>query len=306
MDMGRLQRPSLVTDLMGAALAPATKSFYARVWNQLAEKHLPDGRLSFPMPINAVADYLATLFQRGFSPSTMFSHASAIAYGHKIRGLSDPTEDFRIRQLLNGAKKLRVATDERKALSLQDVQMFCDKLYGLGLRLSERKAFRAIFLLGFFGLLRPGELVRGGAAKHTLQLSDVTLADQRLTIRIPSSKTCQIPQRVTLEVRPDLSCCPFQAMRDFIRVRPQGGSDLFLDAAGSAISTARLTSVLKAVAQRSGMSPTGISGHCLRIGGASHGALQGMTELQLAEAGRWRSRAVRRYVRRSISVLSAT
>ena len=258
------------------------------------------------MSVDVMADYLAALFEKGSSSSTMLSHASAIAYGHKIRGFGDPTNDFRIRQMLNGAKKIRAFADTRKALTLQDIQTFCNKLYGLGLRQVERLAFRAIFLLGFFGLLRPGELVKGEASQHTLLLSDLTFSEGRLTIRIRSSKTSHTPQTLALEARPELSFCPIQAIRDFLRVRPKGCAQLFVDADLSPISTARLTGVLKSVAQRSGMSTCGISGHCLRIGGASHGALRGMTELQLAEAGRWRSHAVRRYVRRNISVLSVS
>ena len=258
------------------------------------------------MRIDTVADYLASLFHKGYSPSTLKSHASAIAYGHKIRGMSDPTDDFRIKQLLNGASRLRPTSDVRRALTLQDIQNFCDKLYWLGIPLSERLAFRAIFLLGFFGMLRLGELVKGEVQDHTLQLSDLALIEGRLTIRIPSSKISPQPQMVTLEARPDLRCCPIQAIQAFLRVRTPGGRQLFVDAAGSPISTARLTATMKSVAQQCGMGTRGISGHCLRIGGASHGALQGMSELQLAEAGRWRSRAVRRYVRRTVSVLSVT
>ena len=293
--------------LLEAGLAPSTRAFYERVWDQVARGHLPGGKLSFPMSTDVVADYLATLFQRGCSPSTMLSHASAIAYGHKIKALSDPTSDFRIKQLLKGASRLRpVSTDGRKALSLSDVLSLCNKLYEVGLPLVDRLAFQAIFLLGFFSLLRPGELVKGGAPQHTLQLSDLALRGEGLTIRIPSSKTSLTPQLISLEARPDLSFCPVHVMREFLRVRLRGNSQLFITASGSEISTAQLSTVLKRAAVLCGMCPTGISGHCLRIGGASHGALRGMGELQLAEAGRWRSRAVRRYVRRKVSVLSVT
>ena len=95
--MGRLQRPDVVAALVEAGRAPSTRAFYNRVWNQLAEGHLRDGEFRFPIPVDAVADYLASLFQRGCSPPTMMSHASALAYGHKIRGLADPTKDFSIK-----------------------------------------------------------------------------------------------------------------------------------------------------------------------------------------------------------------
>ena len=304
--MGRFQRPSTVTTLVEAGLAPSTRRFYNRVWNQLATDQFQGGRIQSPVGPDRVADYLAGLFQRGCNPSTMASHASAIAFGHRIRGWPDPTPDFRLRQLLKGAGKLRVTCDQRQTLTLQTLLKLCTNLRMVGLHRNDRITFRAILLLGFFGLLRPGELVRGSAPQHTLRLSDIRLSGTRLTLRLPSSKTSAAPQTITLDAKPGRQFCPVQAMRDFLRVRPEGGSQLFIDAAGSAISTARLSMVLQRTAIMSGMSPVGISGHCLRIGGASHGAVQGMSELQLAEAGRWRSRAVRRYVRRYVSVLSLT
>ena len=121
---------------------------------------------------------------------------------------------------------------------------------------------------------------------------------------IQSSKTSPRPHKLQLDARPDMELCPVSAMRAFLNVRPQGADQLFIDALGAAITTARLSAMLKVTARLCGLCPTGISGHCLRISGATHGALKGMSELQLAEAGRWRSRAVRRYVRGRVSVLN--
>ena len=72
-----------------------------------------------------MADYLAFLFQSGRSASTMCSHASAVSYGHKVRGLADPSVDFRIKQILAGAKKARPSTDSRRALSLEGEAVVC-------------------------------------------------------------------------------------------------------------------------------------------------------------------------------------
>ena len=141
---------------------------------------------------------------------------------------------------------------------------------------------------------------------HTLRLCDIHFSGDNLSIRLPSSKTSLAPHTLTLTARPDLPLCPVRALRAFLRARPRCGGQLFINSSGRDITTAQLTNLMKQVALLSGLRPNNISGHCLRIGGASHGALKGMSELQLAEAGRWRSRAVRRYVRRNISVLSLT
>ena len=167
MVLGRSQRSPTAAALIEAGLSPSTRLFYARVWNDLAREHRwQEG--GGPIPPGLITEYLAGLYLKGCSPSTMLSHASAIAYGHKMRGLPDPTSDFRVKQLLRGASKLRPTSDVRQALTLQDISYFCDKLAFTGLPPADRLAFRAIFLLGFFCLLRPGELVKGGggASSH--------------------------------------------------------------------------------------------------------------------------------------------
>ena len=272
----------------------------------MAKHHLSRELLTFPRPVSAAIDYLAGLFDKGCSSSTLKSHASAIRYGHKIRGLPDPTSHFQVKQLLEWAKRLRASVDHRRALTLDDIIRFCEALYAIGLRRVDRLSFRAIFLLGFFGLLRPGEIVRGANPQHTIQVTDISMSRGQLTIRLPSSKTSVTPQTITLPARPELAYCPVKALQDFLQVRPQGGSQLFLDASGAPNNSTRLSTVMKMVVRECGLDASGISDHCLRIGGASHGAMHGMSKMQLAEAGLWQSRAVRRYVRGHLSVLHVT
>ena len=108
--------------------------------------------------------------------------------------------------------------------------------------------------------------------------------------------------------RPDISVCPVAAMHDYLGIRGTGLPDdaLFVGSDRRPITSKQLTRSLKLTGQLAGIDCTHLSGHCLRIGGASHGAASGMTDLQLSEAGRWSSRAIRRYLRRPVSVLQAT
>jgi len=306
MELGGLQRPATVAALIDGALAPSTKAMYGQVWVQLSDNcKIPQEKL-FPVPVQILADYLASMFEAGYSSSTMASHASAISYGHKIRGLPDPAADFRIKQLLAGARKYRPSSDARHALTLPEIRVICAALRVIGLDLRDRLAVRAIILLGFFALLRPGELVVGAAPAHTIGNSDVQITGQKLRVIIPSSKTDAAPACVDLLARPSLDCCPVQAVRAYIRVKRHSRGAFFQNSKGVPFSVKKLSAILKQAAAAAGLDARHISGHCLRIGGASHGALKGLSELQLAEAGRWRSCAVRRYVRRSVSVLSVT
>ena len=294
-------------ELVDRALAPSTRAAYGRVWEDIASIcHLPPTDQMFPITVSQVADYLAVLYDAGRSASTICSHASAISYGHKRLGLPDPTTDFRVRQMLVGAKKTRPSVDSRRPVSLEELGSLCTALNLAGLDRVDRLAFRAIFLVVFFGLLRPGELVQGGTSAHTLRLPDVELSQGELVMTIQSSKTSSVPAVIRLEARPSMELCPVRAVSEFTRVRGQAPGLFFVDSRGAPITTSRLSSLMKRVSKLAGLGDRGISGHCLRIGGASHGALKGLSELQLSVAGRWRSSAVRRYVRRSVSVLSVS
>ena len=213
---------------------------------------------------------------------------------------------FRVRQLLAGAKKSRPSVDTRRAISLVELSRLCGGLDLVGLDRWDRLAYRAIFLLGFFGLLRPGELVQGGTSAHTLRREDVEISQGVLVVTIRSSKASVLPATVRLEARPSLDLCPVRAVSVFLEIRGSAPGWLFVDNRGAAFTSSRLSSLMKRAGGLAGIGGEGLSGHCLRIGGASHGALRGLTELQLSAAGRWRSSAVRRYVRRTVSVLSVT
>ena len=82
--------------------------------------------------------------------------------------------------------------------------------------------------------------------------------------------------------------CSFVTVSARSPLRPSLGCSVWRDARPASMSLASPATV------------------CLRIGGTSHGASVGMSELQLCQAGRWSSRAVRRYVRQPTSVLQAT
>ena len=174
--------------------------------------------------------------------------------------------------------------------------------------LIERYAFRAIFTLAFFDLLRPGEVVQSGRQQHFVRLGGIQLENNQLSLTLATSKTSVTPIVIHMVARPDLPQCPVTAIQSYLRIPGDGQQQdaLFSDASRRPISGRRLNHVLRLAGSRSGINPDRLSGHCLRIGGVSHAAAIGMTEVQISEAGRWSSQAMRRYPRRTMSVLHAT
>ena len=309
MGLAGLRHAADVAALTEAALAPATVRAYDAVWRQLRGfLQLPPTAAIFPVSVAATADFLASRHAQGCHSATLAGAASAIAYGHKRAGLPDPTADFRVRQLLAGSRRLRSGSDVRLPLSLRDIELLCGALAGLQLSPIERAAYRAIFPLAFFALLRPGEVVSGRSQGHTLRLGGVRVIGSQLSITIPSSKTSAAPHVISLVARPNISVCPVAALCTYLSLRSAGRPQdpLFICDRQRPITAPALTRVLRLAGRAAGFDVARLSGHCLRIGGTSHGASVGMSKLQLCQAGRWSSRAVRRYVRQPTSVLQAT
>ena len=252
-----------------------------------------------------MADFIGARFAAGCGSSALASHCSAIAYGHRIRGLADPTTDFLIRKMLAGARRLRPGSDSRVAISLGELDRLRAAVSTLRISMIEKAAFRAVFSLAFFAMLRPGEIVLGADPSHTIRLQHVALRRDRLSLTIPSSKTSSAPFTTVLIARPDLASCPVRAVREYMQVRPPGRPDdyFFISGTTRPFTTRSLTSTVRIAGRVVRLDASRLSGHCFRIGGASHGAQQGMSELQLCEAGRWSSSAVKRYLRRPVSLL---
>lgn len=309
MGVAELRYTGTVGMLMEAALAPSTHSAYARIQDQLATfLRRPSRAGLFPVSVEEVVEFLGSRFDSGCSAATLATAASAIAYGHKTAGYTDPTAVFQVKQLLAGARRLRPSRDERLALSLEELVKLCNALHSLNILPMEKAAFRAIFTLSFFAMLRPGEVVMGSNAAHTMRLRHVDLKTGVLKVTIPSSKTSVLPFVVELKARPDLSVCPVGAMRDYLSIRGSSHQDqaIFINGSHRPLTCKDLTAKLRKAGSIIGLDDTRLAGHCLRISGASHAATVGMSELQLGQVGRWSSQAMKRYLRRPISLLQVT
>ena len=250
----------------------------------------------FPVSVSEAADFLGSRFDDGCGAATLASIRSAIAFGHRMRNLPDPTLDFCVRTMLIGARRLRPGNDKRLALTVDELHRLCAALRGIRMDPIARAAIHAAFALAFF-------------ASHTIRLGGVTVGRTRMVVMVPSSKTSSVPFRIELAARTDLAVCPVGAMREFVAIRGAGSphSPLFVDGRHCPLSSRFLNRILKMAGPSAGLDPARLSGHCFRIGGASHGAKLGLPDLQIAQAGRWTSiTAMRRYVRRPVSLLQST
>ena len=64
-----------------------------------------------PVPSLHVVFFDSLLFDKGYAPSTMATHLSAVACVHKLHGFPDPRSTFLIQKAMQGARRSPGKTD---------------------------------------------------------------------------------------------------------------------------------------------------------------------------------------------------
>lgn len=264
--------------------------------------------------------FATTLFRMPgkLSHSTIKHYLVHVKHLHRVLGLSmdgfdDPRLELAVRRikiLRKGAKRApRVPVTVELLAAFEEHMSFKDPLH---------VSIWAALCVGVYGLFRSGELTvkeRAAAADReecaeddgydgTLRRSDVTWADdgKSVTIRLVASKTD--PFRTGTDVvllKNDSSTCPYRALRRaWEKAKDQSPwAPLFQHADGSALTYTILNSAIKKLAVACGLSQKSISGHSLRIGGATSLIRAGVPAHVVKELGRWKSVTYQQYIRLS-------
>ena len=151
--------------------------------------------------------------------------------------------------------------------------------------------------IGLACMCRPGELV-------SLQIDSISFhSDTKgMDVDLGITKTDQLGRDTTVPVHTSgTECCPVQLTRDWIGVRhaqgARGPDPLFVSSRGYRLSRDAVSRIVREVAESEGVNLE-LSGHSLRIGGATEAAHQGVPVDIIKSIGRWKSDSgVMRYIR---------
>jgi site-specific recombinase XerD len=168
------------------ARAANTTRAYASDWAQFEGWCWERSLEPLPASAEVVATYLAARARAGNAPSTITRHLAAIGWQHRQAGMVAPqARDAKmvIADTLAGIRREQRArpTGKKAAIAAADLARMIAKAEGEGPRAIRD---RAVLALGLAAALRRSELV-------ALQLADLALVDQGLTLRIRQSKTDQ-------------------------------------------------------------------------------------------------------------------
>ena len=178
-----------------------------------------------------------------------------------------------------------------------------------------RKLYRAMFLIAYYGLFRVGELI---CSEHVILAKNVHIAQnkKKLLIYLESSKTYNkgsIPQMVKIaavndkETRKNLTVsykdyCPFNAIRDFIRIRKGficKKEQFFVFCDRSPISAPQFRVILKKMLNKTGLQNNLYNCHSFRSGQSIDLLRMGISVKTILKLGRWSSKSnmVYKYLR---------
>ena len=289
---------------MRASLATNTQIAYRNAvaaFNKFRSHH--NFGIQWPAEVMHVQYFIASCFEKGFSPATISSYCSGIAFFHKINHLSDPTSTFIIQKMLEGCRRSRKQTDNRAPISKQMLSSICCKLTEICHSHYEMLLFKAAFTLAYYGLFRVSELVY---TSHTykdrpLQLSDVSYDTRNkvLILQIRKSKTDQTGKtfRVKLYPADKNSICCVNSVLMFMRARPKFEGNLLCHQNRDPLTRYQFTSVLNKCISKLGITTEFIKTHSFRIGRATDLYKEGVTADTIKKLGRWQSNVFQKYIR---------
>ena len=178
--------------------------------------------------------------------------------------------------------------------------------------------YRAIFTLGYYGLMRIGELMEGD---HPVKACNFHIGQnkRKILLILLSSKTHSegdLPQRIkiaeskrsksdtTTQIRlngQDVSFfCPFQVLNEYRIARGRyedQNENLFIFKDRTPVKPSHAAEVLRQCLENINLDLHLYTFHCLRSGRACDMLKQGYTIEQIKYLGRWKSNAVYKYLK---------
>lgn len=162
---------------------------------------------------------------------------------------------------------------------------------------------KAMYLLAFYAFLRIGEItVKSTKELKVLQLTDVTFHNedgilQGASLILRVYKHSDHPKTIYLPCDMANSYCPVKALNDYINPAQHKTGPLFCFPCGSPVSHSYFSNCLKLTLSFINLDPKFYKGHSFRIGAATAAAAKGVPLSVIQTRVRWKSEAVKHYIR---------
>ena len=315
----------LVNTLLFGSLGEGTNAAYTRMWRTWGEERAKGGQSQWLREEDGVDSAVKELsvfiasrcFVHKNQSTTIRGYLSAIKYFHKIQaGWELPTTHFQIRAVMKTIDRAHAGTQikprSRKPLTWEMLVAGRGAVEGMGntgqliwkglalsylllCRASEIWAYETGLVHSEFCLTRQDLVFFKGVERLAWE---VRRGADRVEVTFRASKADQ--KRVGAVVT--RAGVGLQVVLDLLDLCPQLGRQApLMQWAGplgsKVVARSEATRALRLLVSSVGRNPEEFALHSGRIGGATHLASQGASEIQIQRAGRWKSLAFMVYVR---------
>ena len=258
--------------------------------------------------------FVAELIDRGLQSQSIKSYVSGIKRILSNDGHIWDNDKLLLSSLMRATRLIndRVRTRLPIQCGLLELILFeLERIYRKNNQIYLEILYKAIFMLGYYGLMRAGELLKTDNANHSVKAKNVHMAynKNKLLIVLYSSKTHHkgnLPQKIKItainnNLRSDRHFCPFNILRDFIKQR---GTDIkdknehfFIFKDSTPVTAAGTRIVLKTVLSNLGLDDSLYGLHSLRIGRCTDLIKYHYSVDEIKRMARLRSNVIFKYMR---------
>jgi integrase len=280
--------------------SPLTVEGYASDWADFEPWCVAAGRSSLPAEPETVALYLSHLLPT-HKVSTLARRLAAISSKHQAAGFPAPVTPM-VKGVLSSVRRTSRQKIRRKAaITIDELLVVADVLLADGTVRSTRN--RAVLLLGFACGFRRSDLAG-------LDLADVAVASDRVTIDLARSKTDQEGRgrQLVIPRANRAGLCAVRALAAWIEERGRWAGPLFcqVDRADKVVRERmrgyEVWYALKTSAARAGLDGSKFGAHSLRAGFVTASADAGADVFDIMSVTRHKSvENLGLYVRRAVS-----
>lgn len=262
-----------------------------------------------PVPVSTddFSLYIAYLAHyKKFRFCTIQNYLAVVKHLHKANGLKDPiTDNWHIKHLLLGVKRDigdaqvgATAVTPNMLLMIKKELNLC-RLYDLSVYVA--------CLIGFFGLLRPGNFLFKDKHNPILRIEQIGSIDDGFIITFHKTKTIQFREKQLNVVIPQITghpLCPASALYRLLSLHQILGSNgqtpLLCESVIKSLSYVNFISFVNDILANVGCGDK-LTGHSFRRGGATFAFQAGLSGECIQDIGMWKSNAYLRYIEQGLS-----